>query len=113
MNNFLSHLFRGAAAAEADHPEDLCSTPPVPSLEENVHTRAYIPALDLEAVLLFLEGAADTIMIEKQIIEPLLGFEYVLSEREPLSLEILKGAITAASGECVDRSQRIVRRVRL
>ncbi|MEC0267013.1 spore germination protein [Paenibacillus anseongense] len=58
----------------------------------------YIPVLNSEAVIFFIEGTAHTHTIEKHIIEPLLDPSLVLPSLDDLSKSLLRGALTTATG---------------
>ncbi|MFC5452683.1 spore germination protein [Paenibacillus aestuarii] len=58
----------------------------------------FIPTLRMGAVILFIEGTADTTTIEKHIIEPLLDPALMQTGEEDLALGLLKSSLTTSNG---------------
>ncbi|TVY07803.1 spore germination protein [Paenibacillus cremeus] len=58
----------------------------------------FIPVLELEAVILYIEGAVDTQKIQKHIIDPLLDPSLILTSDEDITKSLLKGTLTTSDG---------------
>lgn len=67
----------------------------------------YVPALKTEAALLFLEGAADPVVIENMILEPLLNKTPFEPRHEDVVTAALEEILTSTSGKTVSAFEAI------
>lgn len=68
----------------------------------------FVQSLDAEVAILFVEGAAQTEIIEKHIIEPLLKKQDFLSPNEDLLTIILKEIVTSSSGKILHLFEEVI-----